>query len=260
MQSMKLLQKGIKILKEQGARKFFQKLLNFVKDRLHFLLRPYFFLKRNSFITEIKKFKPNSLEELIHFSFNGVAGLIRPMQIQEEILELLKILEKNNPKIILEIGTANGGTLFLFSRIASDDATIISVDLPQGKFGGGYPKWKIPLYEAFAQSNQKLHLIRADSHKQETLEEVEKFLNGRKIDFLFIDGDHAYEGVKKDFEMYHKLVIEGGIIAFHDIVPGPAESVGGVPKFWGEAKGNAPYKEIVHNWNQGGYGIGVLFL
>lgn len=55
-----------------------------------------------------------------------------------------------------------------------------------------------------------MHLIRADSHKQETFEKVEKILNGRKIGFLFIDGDHTYEGVKKDFEMYNKLAVEGG--------------------------------------------------
>jgi hypothetical protein len=48
---------------------------------------------------------------------------------------------------------------------------------------------------------------------------------------LFIDGDHTYEGVRRDFEMYSPLVRKGGIIAFHDIYPGPEESVGGVPKF-----------------------------
>jgi cephalosporin hydroxylase len=58
------------------------------------------------------------------------------MQIKEEILELLKILEKFKPKTILEIGTFNGGTLFLFSRIADSNAIIVSVDLPGGKFGG----------------------------------------------------------------------------------------------------------------------------
>jgi hypothetical protein len=30
------------------------------------------------------------------------------------------------------------------------------------------------------------------------------------VDFLFIDGDHTYEGVKKDFEMYSPLVRREG--------------------------------------------------
>lgn len=37
-----------------------------------------------------------------------------------------------------------------------------------------------------------------------------------KIDFLHIDADHSYEGVKKDFELYSKLVKKTGIISIHD--------------------------------------------
>ena len=37
-----------------------------------------------------------------------------------------------------------------------------------------------------------------------------------KIDFLFIDGDHSYEGVKKDFELYSTILSEKGVIMLHD--------------------------------------------
>jgi len=33
---------------------------------------------------------------------------------------------------VIEIGTADYGSLFLFTRRASEDATIISIDLPVG--------------------------------------------------------------------------------------------------------------------------------
>ena len=88
-------------------------------------------------------------------------------------------------------------------------------------------------------------------------------LGGRKLDFLFIDGDHTYEGVKKDFEMYSRLVKENGVIAFHDIVPHDQRhdqhQVVGVHKFWEEIKYKYDYIEIVRDWNQGWAGIGVLF-
>jgi hypothetical protein len=38
-----------------------------------------------------------------------------------------------------------------------------------------------------------------------------------KIDYLHIDGDHSYEGVKKDFELYSTIMSENGIITIHDI-------------------------------------------
>jgi hypothetical protein len=37
-----------------------------------------------------------------------------------------------------------------------------------------------------------------------------------KIDFLFIDGDHSYEGVKLDFDLYSTILSEKGIIMLHD--------------------------------------------
>jgi hypothetical protein len=58
-------------------------------------------------------------------------------------------------------------------------------------------------------------------------------LRDKKVDFLFIDADHSYEGIKKDFEMYSLLVRKGGIIAFHDIVPSGYPTL---HKFWNEVK------------------------
>jgi len=37
-----------------------------------------------------------------------------------------------------------------------------------------------------------------------------------KIDYLHIDGDHSYSGVKKDFELYSSIMSENGIITIHD--------------------------------------------
>lgn len=39
------------------------------------------------------------------------------------------------------------------------------------------------------------------------------------FDFIFIDGDHEYKAVKKDFEDWYALVNDGGYIAFHDSNP-----------------------------------------
>jgi hypothetical protein len=36
------------------------------------------------------------------------------------------------------------------------------------------------------------------------------------IDVLFIDGDHSYNGVKTDFELYSKLLTKNGVIFIHD--------------------------------------------
>ena len=92
------------------------------------------------------------------------------------------------------------------------------------------------------------------------MEQVAAILAGREIDLLFIDGDHTYEGVKKDFEMYSPLVGQGAIIAFHDIVVHPPESGCEVSKFWREIKDNYESEEIVKDWGQDWAGIGVVYV
>ena len=213
---------------------------------------------------KIKKFlgKIHGLDDALHFTFSfKFLGIhIKPAQVKDEIKELSCQLQKRRLETILEIGTENGGTLFLFSHTASPNATLISIDLPGGPFGGGYPRWKIPLYKSFAKKSQRLYLIRADSHDPKTLAEVKAILGDKKLDFLFIDGDHTFEGIKMDFEMYSPLVRRRGPIAFYDIVEHPPETVCEVSRFWNEIKHNYKYTEIVKDWNQKWAGIGVLYV
>ena len=67
-------------------------------------------------------------------------------------------------------------------------------------------------------TSTEMHLIQADSHSEISFNRVKKILQSHKIDLLFIDGDHSYEGVKKDYELYSPFVKKGGMIVFHDIV------------------------------------------
>ena len=36
------------------------------------------------------------------------------------------------------------------------------------------------------------------------------------IDMIFIDGDHSYEGVKRDWELFSPFVRQFGVVVFHD--------------------------------------------
>jgi len=200
-----------------------------------------------------------TLDDILRIAFNS--DFIRPVQIMYEIKNLLSILEKVKPKVILEIGTARGGTLFLFSNIAHEEAILISVDLFQSIE-------KRILFKYIKKEKQKIFLIQGDSHSIKTLRKIEGILRDDKVDFLFIDADHSYEGVKKDFEMYSPLVRKGGIIAFHDIIPDYYTKygiktdlwAGEVYKFWNEIKGKYKHLEIIKDRNQDAFGIGVLFV
>jgi len=175
-------------------------------------------------------------DKLVQFTMTESGGAIRPLQNPWEIGELMKRVRAKQPRVIVEIGTAKGGTLFLFCQHAADDATIISLDLPFGRNGGGYPKWKEKLYAKFAKPGQTLHLMRANSHLDETRTRIEALLKGRKIDVLMIDADHSYEGVKRDYDLYSPLLADDGFIAMHDVILNRFDPEIEVHRFWDELK------------------------
>lgn len=202
-----------------------------------------------------------SAKNIVDFLFSKDAHNIKPWQNYSELLSLAELIASKKPKILLEIGTAKGGTLFMASKLADNDALLISIDLPFGMYGGGYPEWKIPLYKSFKKGNQKIELIRGDSHSIEIYTHVKSILKDHKVDFLFIDGDHTYEGVKRDFELYSTLTSTQSIIAFHDIVSDKSDNPDHfVSVFWNEIKKSYPSSEYISDKHQSKLGIGVLFI
>lgn len=84
----------------------------------------------------------DTVEEVIHladtFVGRGFYNSIRPLHNPGETRALTELVSKRRPKVIMEIGTCSGGTLFVWSRCVRDAALIVSVDLYHGNYGGGY--------------------------------------------------------------------------------------------------------------------------
>jgi hypothetical protein len=181
-----------------------------------------------------------------------------------EFENLLTEFSNLNVNSFIEIGSLYGWTLQHFIHYANEGSTAISIDLPVRKFVGP-GDWRVQKQEHnyknvwpvwAKQKKCKLYLIADESQKMETQQMVNDILKGNSIDFLFIDGNHTYSGVKMDFEIYSKLVRPGGIIAFHDI--GENEE-GGVYNLWQELKEKYNHKEFLLEENKE-KGIGVLFV
>jgi cephalosporin hydroxylase len=180
-------------------------------------------------------------------------------QVARELVALGEILAVRRPEGALEIGTARGGTLLFLCRLANPQATIISVDLPRGNLGG-YRRAQGWLYKRFARRKQRLQLLQGDSHSSDMLDKVKAALSGQELSYLFIDGDHTYEGVKQDFELYAPLVRKGGVIAIHDITEHPAARGCDVSQFWNQVRQQYRHTEIISDRQQGWAGIGVLYV
>ena len=245
----------IDVIKEKGLMGFLKKI-----NARHF--DPFKIIFYPSAALHIKKTvnRTYTAQEAVEFVFNRFGGYLKPYQFKSEITNLAKIAEYSKPKTVLEIGTSTGGTLFIWSRLATKDAHLISIDLPGGENDWAYPKWKEGFYKKFAGPLQKIDLIRADSQSPDTLAHLKKILGNEQVDFLFIDADHSYKGVKADYELYSPLVKKGGVIAFHDIVNFPDPKIVNVKQLWDEAKKGKQYKEFIESPTQKWGGIGVIFV
>lgn len=59
-----------------------------------------------------------------------------------------------------------------------------------------------------------------------------------KYDYIYIDGDHSYPGVKLDYKLFWPKLNKGGFMVFHDVFVKHTKNLGdfGVWKFWKEIK------------------------
>lgn len=84
---------------------------------------------------------------------------------------------------------------------------------------------------------------------------LEKFPK-RKWEYIYIDGDHSYKGVRQDFELCWPRLKSRGFMGFHDIY---IKEIGGcsygVRKLWQELKSQSKYGMIEL---RGFCGLGII--
>ena len=218
----------------------------FLSDRIGSIFSTYVLSDFEEGFGQVRTFS-----EAFDFSqdFKSMWYNIRPMQRKVEFTDFIQFLKtrKNSLRSIMEIGTGKGGTLFLFSQVAGVGGTVLSLD--------NYtpPKWKKSLFLMFSNS-VRIKLVSGNSSESETVEAVNNAIKPEKLDLLFIDANHTYQGVKNDFDRFAPFVKDGGIVAFHDIIPGPGN---GVPLFYNELRKkyeSFEFKQRTYGWG----GIGII--
>jgi len=122
------------------------------------------------------------------------------------------------PKLSVCLGSGNGFVPRIMWTCLTDlkyegfdvnDSRVILVDAVNGV--NGNPDWTDDdsFYRNKFQS-EWLHSTTEEAY-------YEYFIKrDMKIDMLWIDADHTYEGIKKDFDLYSQIMTEKGIIIIHD--------------------------------------------
>jgi len=167
------------------------------------------------------------LEKDLDLSRFGVVPLhelsVKMIQDDAEIREFLEVCVKQlgtSPETAIEVGVWKGGTHIVFRRLFKKVISIEEKDVTA-----------LTVARTIVEPERSVMVLR-DSASPETRAVLDNHLAGRKVDMLFIDGDHSKDGVTSDWLLYHAFVRRGGIVAFHDT----AGSWKGVSEFISELR------------------------
>jgi predicted O-methyltransferase YrrM len=128
--------------------------------------------------------------------------------------ELFKLnyLSKNLPtsSVLVEIGSFLGASTVFIAEGISDTSKLYCIDTWQND---AMSEGRKDTYRQF-QNNVKKFKHKIHSIREWSYEAALSFDLG--IDFIFFDGDHSYEGVKKDFDLWSPKMKNGSVMVFHD--------------------------------------------
>ncbi len=146
--------------------------------------------------------------------------------VQDAILRILIGMSTAGKEVnILEIGTLFGVNSIILHDILSCYFEKVNLTLID-PLDGYYAKGKLdvltglPVDPSILERNfnramiarNDWRVIQARSSDKAALEAA----SGKSYDIVFVDGDHSYQGVKRDFELYAPLVTEAGYMVFDD--------------------------------------------
>ena len=132
---------------------------------------------------------------------NGTIGL----------LEMIK--ELPNKGTMIEIGTFTGESTVLFGDHFEN---VIGIDPMLQDYDEQDPTSKFNFNEVLEMFNERTKSYDNISLIQKTSDDALKQLTGKTFDFIYIDGIHQYENVKRDIINYLPMVKKGGVIGGHD--------------------------------------------
>lgn len=135
---------------------------------------------------------------------------------------LVDLIKKHNLKVGAELGVFKGETTFyLLDNVPWLE--LIGVDLWQevswgDKSDEGYFSYsEFNLNDLFFDVSKKADLYSNLTLLRKSTTDAATMIKDNSLDFVFIDADHTYEGVKQDIEAWFPKVRQGGFVTGHDI-------------------------------------------
>lgn len=138
---------------------------------------------------------------------------------------LLKLVKRLKPKKVLELGTSQGRSSLFMMLGLPEDGSLITIDI------GSFLRSDLA---AFA-NDSRLKIVFGNDLYHSVFSKIEN-----NIELLFIDSEHSFEQIFKEWDIYRPKLVDGAIVVMDDIHLNQ-----GMERFWD----SLPYEKI----DTGGY-------
>ena len=195
-------------------------------------------IKQQQLYSTIKRLFPDSYDSALVGRFSTLSRTIDAKlkgrycgSLEDRLIQMMatydtarRFANAPSPVCHAHIGVLFGGSLVAALetlRIANGKQNVVGIDPFAGFYGKAVePVTGLPITRDTVLENIKrfgfttdiCEIVAAKSEEPAALAQI----GSRRLATLFIDGDHSYEGVKRDWERYSPLVEPGGYVIFDD--------------------------------------------
>ncbi len=132
------------------------------------------------------------------------------IQLPEDILIMQEVIYKVRPDVIVETGTAHGGTAMLYASMLEllGKGRVISIDIEIRK----YNRLAIQAHPM----SKRITLIEGSSTDDNVLAQVRQSICPQDTVLVALDSNHTYNHIREEMEKYSKLVMPGSYMVVFD--------------------------------------------
>lgn len=162
------------------------------------------------------------------------------IQLPEDLLMMQELIYKVRPEVVIETGTAHGGTAMFYASVLKllGPGRVVSIDIEIRP----YNRLAIQAHPL----SERVTLIEGSSVSEGVVRQVQQMIRPRETVLVALDSNHSYSHVRAEMEAYAPLVTPGSYLVVFD---GIMEAIADAPNGKLEWKSDNP-RRAVHDFLQ----------
>ena len=172
--------------------------------------------KNIKFMSKDTNLRKKSIDWMLHadkykYTYNYRWMGIPIIKFPNDILALQEIIWKVKPDLIIETGIAHGGSIVFSAtmlELIGKNGLVIGVDIDIRKHN------RIEIEKS--KFHNRIKMLEGSSVSNRIIKKIKTFIKPNSKVMVFLDSNHTYMHVKREIELYSKLVTKNSYLVVED--------------------------------------------